>query len=178
MGILDKLLNRTKGAEDEGDKTSNSQSPATSSTVETAGDVQKHVLTPQQASTQGSTSNNNKSALAQADSSNSHVPRTNYQHTGGNAGMLVGAVADTASPVTGMLEGQVIGGMIGQRIQQAKNHEHWKGQAAEYRDAVASGDTARANAAVSGGTSDRAVRRNARREKRWEKRAGGGDSAK
>jgi hypothetical protein len=178
MGLLDKLFNRSKGTEPVDGKISDSQSPATSSSGVTADQIQNPVSTPQQTASQADAPKSVETTPVPAGSSNLHASRTDYQHTGGNAGMLVGAVADSASPVTGMLEGQVIGGMIGQRIKQAQNHSHWKGQAAEYRDAVASGDTAKADAAVSGGTSDRDVRRNARREKRWEKRAGGGDATK
>lgn len=183
MAILDKLLHRKKGTNVDDVKNSGLQPAATSSTHNsqvTASEGPGHVLTPQDATSSQQATQSKSNEPVHHDShaaSTASPPRANYQHDGGNAGMLVGAVLDSQSPVTGMLEGQVLGGMIGQRIQQAQNHAHWKNQALEYREGIASGDAARADAAVDGGNSDRAMKRKTKREERWQRRAARGESS-
>lgn len=65
-----------------------------------------------------------------------------------------------------MLEGDVLGTMIGQRVHQAQNHAYWRERAMMYnagdKDAVA---------APVGPRTARAERREERRRERWERRA-------
>lgn len=67
----------------------------------------------------------------------------------------------------GMMEGQVLGTMVGQRVHQAQNHAYWRERAMAFE----AGDKT-AVAAPPGRRTERAERREERRRERWEQRAG------
>ena len=73
----------------------------------------------------------------------------------------------------GMVAGGVVGGMIGQRIDQAQKHMYWRGQALEYREALAAGAPPLSQLAEGAKKEPWWSRagREQRRLKRWERRA-------
>ena len=96
-------------------------------------------------------------------------PPINNQTAFGNTGLLAGGIlaAGSGSSVGGgMLEGDVLGTMIGQRVHQAQNHAYWRERAMMYN----AGDK-NAVAAPMGPRTARAERREERRRERWERRA-------
>jgi hypothetical protein len=108
---------------------------------------------------------------------------------GSNVGMVAGALAGEetgGNPVTGMIEGQVVGTMIAQRVNQIQRHQYWREQALNHRaglpaDGIGSGsgvlppmpDVRDANAPES-----RSERREERRRSRWERQAARRDGKK
>lgn len=74
-----------------------------------------------------------------------HAPNPNYQSTGQNTGLLVGGAVGVmggggdSSIGTDMIAGQVVGGMVGQKLAQAERNAYWRGQAMEYREQLAAG---------------------------------------
>jgi len=96
-------------------------------------------------------------------------PPMNQQTAYGNAGLLAGGVMghmDGAGVGGGMLDGQVLGTMVGQRVHEAQNHAYWRERAMQYQ----AGDK-NAVAAPPGPRTERAEAREERRKERWERRA-------
>src|SRR5271154_2101942 len=55
---------------------------------------------------------------------------------GSNVGMVAGALVGEetgGNPVTGIVEGQVVGTMIAQHVNQIQRHQYWREQALNYR---------------------------------------------
>jgi len=72
-----------------------------------------------------------------------------------------------------MIAGQVLGGMVGQRIAQAEKHAYWREQALEYREQLAAGAPPLSQLPQDGEKPSWWSRqgREQRRLKRWERRA-------
>jgi hypothetical protein len=98
-------------------------------------------------------------------------PGHHIQQKLGNAGMQLGVADAVLNPNgpnmgSGIVDGMVIGGIVGQRIDQSRNHAYWKEKQREY---LAGNEAAVVNTGVP--RTDREIRREERRRKRWSRRA-------
>lgn len=93
-----------------------------------------------------------------------HAQISQVNNIGLLSGVVIGATV-TKNPVMGMAEGQVVGDMIVQRVQQGKKHQFYKEQALNHREGLpvekVTGSRKR---------SERMERRDEKRAKRWEGR--------
>ncbi|KAK6543004.1 hypothetical protein TWF694_006935 [Orbilia ellipsospora] len=130
----------------------------------------------------GSTSSSSISSLSSDDSQshppsyNSHAPYpagpaqppANIVPTAQNAGMAVGgagAVITDNSLGAGIVDGLVVGNIVGRTVQSAQNHAYWKDRQQQY---LAGDETA---AMGPSSRSKRQEKREQRRKERWARRA-------
>ncbi len=93
-----------------------------------------------------------------------------------NIGMLGGAALGSATggdPIMGMVEGQVVGNMIMQRVQQERKHQYFKGEAMNYREGLKDGkkEGSEEQDEAESGEKTRKEKRDDKRKERWERRA-------
>ncbi|KAF2664582.1 hypothetical protein BT63DRAFT_93028 [Microthyrium microscopicum] len=87
-----------------------------------------------------------------------------------NTGMLVGgttaAITDN-SVGAGLVDGLVVGNLVGQQVKQAENHAYWRDRAQQYK---AGDETAAMGPVAEGARAERQAGREERRKERWGRR--------
>jgi hypothetical protein len=91
------------------------------------------------------------------------------QNTGAQLGMF-DAMATGGNVGAGIVDGAIVGNVVGQRVDQARNHEYWRQRQAAY---LAGDESAVVNTGVP--MTAREARREERRRRRWERRRSWGN---